>query len=277
MTGPVVDQANLLSPSTEADLTSLILAHQDSTSNQLAVLTIPSLDGEVLEEYSLKVARGWQLGTAGNNNGVLILIAVAERSVRIEVGYGLEGNLPDISAKRIIDNVMIPLFRQDNFEVGILEGVTTTIAAIEGSYSPQDLLTDGQFVEGFMLAAIPILLACAFILQPASSFWVMMLFMLPLLIAGGHQLFPPYGAYVFPLALFFVLISVRTYLKKSSKWGPIVTAIEQASPGDTVPIVVAGKTFKYRIPQKSRSRGASSSRYRGGGGSFGGGGASGRW
>ena len=100
LTGRVVDLADILSPETERTVEALLAEHEAATSNQVAVLTIPSLDGEPLEDYSLRVARAWQLGTSEFDNGVLLLIAYRDRKIRIEVGYGLEGVIPDAIAKR---------------------------------------------------------------------------------------------------------------------------------------------------------------------------------
>ena len=102
LTGRVVDRADVLSPATEAALTARLAAHEDSTSNQVVVLTVPSLDGEVLEPYATRVFRTWGLGQAAADNGVLLLVAVDDRQLRIEVGYGLEGDLTDALSGQII-------------------------------------------------------------------------------------------------------------------------------------------------------------------------------
>ena len=118
-TGRVVDNAKILSPETEATLVKMLAEHEVSTSNQIAVLTIPTLGGEAIEDYSLRVARSWELGTADNNNGVLLLIAVADREMRIEVGFGLEGSLTDVASSRIIRGEIRPRFRAEDFDGGI--------------------------------------------------------------------------------------------------------------------------------------------------------------
>ena len=111
-TGYVNDRAGLLSPSTRLKLEHFLEKFEKSDSTQIAVLTIPSLEGESLEEYSLKVAEQWGIGQKGKDNGALLLIAKAERKVRIEVGYGLEGRLTDLLAGRIIDYEITPRFKQ---------------------------------------------------------------------------------------------------------------------------------------------------------------------
>ena len=106
-----------------------------SDSTQIAVLTIPSLEGGSLEEFSLKVAEAWGLGQEKWDNGALLLVARDERKMRIEVGYGLEGRLTDLLAGRIIDSEIGPAFKQGDFDTGFLRGVTAMAAAVRGEYT----------------------------------------------------------------------------------------------------------------------------------------------
>ena len=298
LTGPVVDQAGILSDRAERQLAGLIMMHEDSTSNQIAVLTVPSLDGEVLEEYSLRVGRTWALGQADKNNGVLFLIAVTERKIRIEVGYGLEGDLPDITAKRIIDNEMTPYFRKGDFDAGVVQGVRTTMDAIEGSYTPS---ANSAFMEtigsrllaGFLVMIVPFFLLGFSLLWSRTAFWVVTLFTAPFMGGAGFLIFPPYGALILPLVIILSLLMLRRKMRGSEKWRGIIEAIAKAKPGDTVPIVIKGKTYNYTVldPSTASSSGGDSSSgwsssggfsggggsFSGGGGSFGGGGASGGW
>ena len=134
----VHDEANVLSPSTKVLLESTLKAERDSTSNQIAVLIIPSLNGEPLEEYSLKVAEAWGLGKKSKDNGVLLLIAINDRLLRIESGQGLEGVLTDALSSRINRNDIAPHFRQGNYDEGVKSGVTAIIQAIKGEYKNDD-------------------------------------------------------------------------------------------------------------------------------------------
>jgi uncharacterized protein len=136
LTGRVVDNANLLSPTTESVLSEQLRTHEDSTGNQIAILTVETLNGRVLENVSLEVARTWELGTSEFDNGVLMLIAEQERKMRIEVGYGLEGALPDATADRIIRYEMRPRFREGDFDAGVRAGTSAIISSIEGEYQP---------------------------------------------------------------------------------------------------------------------------------------------
>lgn len=133
-TGYVNDQAGLLSAATQLKLEHFLEAFEKSDSTQIAVLTVPSLEGEALEEYSIKVAESWGIGQQGRDNGALLLIAKEERKVRIEVGYGLEGRLTDLLAGRIVDYEITPRFKQGDFDGGVIAGVTAMAEAVRGEY-----------------------------------------------------------------------------------------------------------------------------------------------
>lgn len=130
----VHDEAKVLSPAFVSQLEHTLKTHEDSTSNQIAVLIVPSLGDEIIEEYTLKVAEAWKLGQENKDNGVLLFIAINDRKVRIEVGEGLEGPLPDAVCNQIIRNELAPYFRQDNYEGGVNAAITSIIKAIAGEY-----------------------------------------------------------------------------------------------------------------------------------------------
>jgi uncharacterized protein len=132
--GYVTDRAHLLSSRTERELDNFLRSFEDSDSTQIVVLTIPSLEGEALDEYSLRVAETWGVGQKGRDNGALLLVARDDRKMRIEVGYGLEGRLTDLMAGRIVDNVIAPRFRQGDFDGGIVAGVDAMVQAVRGEY-----------------------------------------------------------------------------------------------------------------------------------------------
>ncbi|MEP0940443.1 MAG: YgcG family protein [Rhizobiaceae bacterium] len=131
LTGRVVDQAAMITVSDRANLTARLEAHEMATGNQVAVLTVNSLDGDALEDFSLRVARSWSLGQKDRNNGVLFLIAKNDRKMRIEVGYGLEGTLTDAVASFIIRETVTPLFKQSLFNGGIIAGTGQIIDVLE--------------------------------------------------------------------------------------------------------------------------------------------------
>lgn len=134
-TGYVNDNAGLLSQTVKLKLEQFLHDFEKSDSTQITVLTIPTLDGEVLENYSLKVFDSWKIGQKGKDNGALLLIAKAEKKVRIEVGYGLEGRLTDLLSGRIIDNEITPKFKQGDFDGGIVAGVVGIAEAVRGEYT----------------------------------------------------------------------------------------------------------------------------------------------
>ena len=121
--GPVNDLAGILSDDKKTEIENFLFEIEKKSDVQIAVLTIPSLEGENCEEYSLRVAETWQLGSKEKDSGVLLLVAVNDKKMRIEVGYGLEANLTDAAAGRIIRNVIAPEFKTGNFGRGIFLGV----------------------------------------------------------------------------------------------------------------------------------------------------------
>jgi uncharacterized protein len=124
LTGPVVDDAGMLSAGVESQISSALQRlRQQPGGVQIAVLTVPDLGDETIEQASIQVVDAWKLGGEDADNGVLLMIAKAERRMRIEVGQGLEGDIPDAYAKRIIDEAMTPLFRSGNVDQGVLVGV----------------------------------------------------------------------------------------------------------------------------------------------------------
>ncbi|MGQ3012331.1 MAG: TPM domain-containing protein [Flavobacteriales bacterium] len=131
----IIDQAGILDPSTESMLEATIQQEEDSTSNQIVVLTLSTLGDETIEEYSVRAFEQYALGQKDKDNGVLIVFALNEKKVRIEVGHGLEGALPDARCGNIIQKDMIPSFREGNYEQGIVNGVHSIISAIHGEYT----------------------------------------------------------------------------------------------------------------------------------------------
>ncbi len=156
----VHDDAHVLKQETIDALELKLQAFEDSTSNQIAILTTSSLDGEVLEEYSLKVAETWKLGKKEKDNGVLLLIVVDDRKMRIEVGHGLEGVLTDAHSSRIIRNELTPNFRKGDYDAGIIAAVDAMIKSIAGEYSAEE---DGEGMSTTnILLFVFIALICVF-------------------------------------------------------------------------------------------------------------------
>jgi uncharacterized protein len=140
----VHDEAKALSSQVVQQLEQQLKLYEDSTSNQIAILTISSLAGEAVEDFALRVAEKWKLGQKEKDNGVLLLIAIEDRKMRIEVGSGLEGVLPDAVCSQIIRNEMAPNFRRGDYDAGVQAAVNAIIASIAGEYTAE--ATDGSEV-----------------------------------------------------------------------------------------------------------------------------------
>lgn len=132
--GRVNDYGRMLSPTAASALTQKLASFEQSQSTQIVVLTIPSLEGDTIEQFAIRVAESWKIGQKGKDNGVLLIVAKAERQIRIEVGMGLQGVLPDITSARIIREVMRPHMKASNFDQGITAGVDAIMAATKGEF-----------------------------------------------------------------------------------------------------------------------------------------------
>ncbi len=139
LTGPVVDDANILSPEIRSVLESGIRRLRGSGGSQITVLTVPTLGGLEIEQASIKITDAWKLGGGKTDNGVLLLIAPAEHKVRIEVGQGLEGSLTDAFSNRTIRDTMTPYFRKGDYSNGALQGVAAIVHYTDPSIDPASL------------------------------------------------------------------------------------------------------------------------------------------
>ncbi|MDZ7290992.1 MAG: TPM domain-containing protein [candidate division KSB1 bacterium] len=275
LAGRVNDYAGMLAPATITELENLLKAHEDSTSNQVVVLTMTSLQGEVLEEYSMKVVETWKLGQKDKDNGVLLLVVRDDRKIRIEVGDGLEGDLPDILCGRIIRNEIVPRFRDGDYEGGIRAGVNAIIAAIAGSYRAGDDSSSSSspgLLPRFIFFAIFILGIGAFtltaIFSQGAAGWILYVFLIPFwvtfpLVSLGPQ------ATKFLVALYLLgFPAIRIWFAKTKQGRAFM---EQWSKKWV-------QTGGGSIGRGGRHSSVSSrSSFSGGGGSFSGGGASGSW
>ena len=157
LTGRVVDPSHVLPAATVESLTASLAAHEAKTSNQVAVLILPSLEGEPFEPFSHQVATTWKLGQKGTDNGVLLLVALKERKVRIEVGYGLEGTLTDARSAQIIRHEIVPRFRAGDLPGGVTAGVEAILKTIEGTYQAPERpagQAGGEDMVGQILVAL---------------------------------------------------------------------------------------------------------------------------
>jgi uncharacterized protein len=141
--GRVNDYAQMLSPAAEGQLEIMLVDLERTDGTQMAVLTIDSLEGRPIEEFSIQVAEKWGIGQKQNDNGALLVIAKNDRKLRIEVGYGLEGRLTDLATGRIIRNIIGPQFKTGRFDQGVIDGVTAMIATARGEYTAPESPSGG--------------------------------------------------------------------------------------------------------------------------------------
>jgi uncharacterized protein len=137
LSSPVTDLTQTLTPEQRAALESRLRAYEAQKGTQIAVLIVPTTQPETIEQYSIRVADQWKIGRQGVDDGVILLVAKNDRAVRIEVGTGLEGALPDVLASRIVSQVIVPRFREGDFAGGIDEAITRITALLEGEPLPE--------------------------------------------------------------------------------------------------------------------------------------------
>ncbi|MFZ0680027.1 MAG: TPM domain-containing protein [Candidatus Binatus sp.] len=133
LTGRVVDDAGILDASTTTQLTDMLAAHERATGQQVVVVTLDSLQGFTIEDYGYQLGRYWGIGQKGKNTGALLIVAPKEHKVRIEVGYGLEGELTDAISATIIQNDILPNFKRGDFSAGVVAGTTSILKVLGGN------------------------------------------------------------------------------------------------------------------------------------------------
>lgn len=266
LTGRVVDQAGILSPAVKAELETALAAHENNTTNQVVVVTLESLNGANIEEYSLELGRRWGIGQKGKDNGALLVVAPNDKQIRIEVGYGLEGILTDALSSNIINYYIIPEFKKGDIENGIKIGTQKIIALLEGDESAKKEIEAQADYEPLEAAA----LMTGIITLIASGFFGILATRigLSLLLSGIISLFVNLGFEISDLAGRFAVVlglfALFFYLTRNMKAGG------KGSRGSDY----SGSSSSSSSGGGGRS---SSGGFSGGGGSFGGGGASGRW
>ena len=157
----VTDTADMLSDAEERTLSSRLASYADTTSTQIIIVTLPSVDGAI-EEYAVELGRRWGVGQQGQDNGVVILVSRDDRDVYIATGYGLEGAIPDAIASRIVRNVIVPNFRSGNYYAGLSEAADHLIAAARGEFSAEQVRTPRQGERTFDGATLFILMIIAY-------------------------------------------------------------------------------------------------------------------
>ena len=246
----VIDQTGTLSSSEVASLDQVLSAFEKKKGSQLAVLIVKTTAPESIEQYGIRVADQWKLGRKKIDDGAILIIAKADRTLRIEVGYGLEGALTDATSKRIIDDIIVPRFKQQDFYGGVVAGVQAIIAVVDGEPLPLPAKND-QFAEDDVFQLLPVVFIAALILGGIMR--AILGRMKGALVTGGF-------------------IAVMAWF--------ILDAISLALVAGFVAFIIALSGFG--IGGGGFGSGSGGGRgggggFRGGGGGFGGGGSSGRW
>ncbi len=289
LTGRVTDNAQILSDETRQSITERLKAHEDKTTNQIAVLTIPTLNGEGIEEYAVAVFNEWKLGQKGKDNGILVVVSPNDRRMRIEVGYGLEGTMPDGVAGSIIRNVITPHFKNNDYNKGIDEGVNAIIRVLEGGQPPEEVvgtdtgskkstglnleapdmsLTERILIGAFIFGIIG-LFTIVGIMTPGVG-WFLYLFLIPFWAMFPIMVVGSTGA-LYLLITYLIAYPIAKLLLKNSDWY-VKAAKDLKTKGRAN---IGGFTMTSGGSGSSWSSGGSG--FSGGGGSSGGGGASGNW
>ena len=181
----VLDNAQVLSPEEANTLEHKLVALDDSTSNQIAIVLVSSLNDEPIEDVANKTFREWGIGDNKKNNGVLVLVAVNDHKMRIEVGYGLEGAIPDITANDIIDNDMKPAFRQNQFFAGLMKATDDIGKAAAGEYHVQSTRQNSGKGGGGLLKFIMLVVFVIIIVSMRGGSGGGGILLLPLMFGGG--------------------------------------------------------------------------------------------
>lgn len=277
LAGRVNDAAGILSTGTVAALESLLKSHEDSTSNQVVILTVPALeDGETIEQFSIRVADEWKIGRKGKDNGVLLIVARDDRKVRIEVGRGLEGVLPDITCGAIIRHEIIPRFKNGDYDGGVTAGTRSILDAVRGAYTADasDASSGGIDLAGLIIGGgLFVVVVGTFtvigLLMPGFVSWFLYVFLIPFWAA-------------FPMALLGVPAGLTLLIAYAVGFPLAKLLLPRTALGKRLAVKGAwsrgggGGPWVFSSGSGGSSSGGSSS-FSGGGGGFSGGGASGGW
>jgi len=178
LTGRVVDEAGILSLAAQDQLTALLAEHEQQTGHQVVVATVKSLQGNDIAQYGYQLGRAWGIGQKGKNTGALIIVAPNERKVRIEVGYGLEGDLTDAQSELIIQNTILPYFKKGDYDSGVVGGTMQVLQTLGGKPTGAGSIAQPQSEESHH-GGIPMFLIVIIL-------WVVFgRFLWPLLFLGG--------------------------------------------------------------------------------------------
>ena len=274
LTGRVVDNAGILTSNQKETLTNILNTQEKETSNQIVILTLKSLDGNEIEDYGYQIGRYWKIGQKDKDNGVLLIVSMKEKKIRIEVGYGLEGSLTDARSHEIIEYKIKPYFKKDDYYKGILEGTNAIISSIKGEYKQETHTSSSGNIFPLFILYFMIIFLAPFIgtifakmnLKKTSRVFQSMTF------GGFAGLFITIGTGSFIISLIAFIFFTLTIFRVNSK---IVNSTSNSNHSSRYDNSIGfGTGFGGGFSSGSSSFGGS---FGGGGGSFGGGGASGGW
>jgi len=277
----VHDEAKVLSSNTVEQLEIQLKQYEDSTSNQIAILIINSLEGDVIEDYSIRVAHNeWKLGQSKNDNGVLLLIATDDRKMRIEVGYGLEGVLTDALCSRIIRNEMAPNFRRGDYDAGVLLAINAIVRAIGGEYVAEENSSDGDAMtsgDTLLVSLVVFGLLGIFSFSGLTSEgavgWVFYFFLIPFYAVFPSVIFGwTFG--LSALGIYLVAYPILKVIFKKMGWTKKDTGTGGRNRGGGWS---SGSGWFSGGSSGGSWGGGGGGGFSGGGGGFGGGGSSGSW
>jgi uncharacterized protein len=282
----------MLSAAARQQIEAELAALERQTGDQVAVLIVKSLDGEALEEYSVKVAHTWKLGQKGKDDGVLLFLSRDDRKIRIEVGYGLEGTLTDLQSHEIVDGQIRPRFQSGDFDGGIEQGVAAIAQVLAGHPLPPPAASApaaarmpiGQrIVFGILFCVVIGIFSCLALILRGVQSWFLYAFLTPFYLAFPLVAAGPAAAAA-STGLWLIAFPVVKYLRRNAppaKPGRSGFWARMASTDGSWTSGAGGWSSADSGASSSSgsdsfSSGGSDS-FSGGGGDFGGGGSSGSW
>jgi uncharacterized protein len=280
LVGRVVDQTGTLSSSDVATLNQTLRSFEARKGSQIAVLIVPSTDGEAIEQFSLRVAETWKIGRKKIDDGALVVVAKNDRHLRIEVGYGLEGALTDVTSKRIIDEIITPRFRSGDFTGGISAGVDRIIRIVDGEKLPGVEPQHWQPPASGLLNHIDPVFALFVLFGFGAVMRNLLGALLGATVTGGivgalaWYISGSVGAALLATFMVFMMALVAEILAAANQ-GSAKGRRGRSGWGDSSSS--SGSSWSSGSSSSSSDSSSSSSDSGGGGGSFGGGGASGSW
>ena len=281
LSGRVVDEAGMIPADVRQRIEQKLAAFEQRTGIQVAVLTVESLEGDPIEDFSIRVAETWKLGQQGKDNGVIFIVAEQDRRMRIEVGYGLEPVLTDAESGRILDNIVRPAFRSGDFGGGIEHGVDAILAGLGGEEVPAQPAAEARESQrgvpaGFILIFLFVIGTFSLIAVTTSGCqsWFLYVMLMPFYYFFSSMIFPGLGLGL--LIAWVVLFPIlKALMSRGGRGGP-----RRRGPRTIIAPWggwwggggLGGGGFSSR-----GGGGFGGGGFSGGGGSFGGGGASGSW